>query len=417
MKSRFFGFVFLLFCIPTTVLSQLSKELDPGYYIVVSAYGKSKEHFAKIYQDKLQSEGIKADYGFDSKRDYFYVYVDYFKEFEASLRKMRAVRTEGRFKDAWVRVIPGDISTTKKEPDITKEEKPGDVVVAPDVTYETEPKIVEEEETDKTAILIYPPPVEEQKEEIAEPVIVEETKVVNLSNTEVYLSLFNTVNNRVVEGQVMVIDTERSKLLGEFNGNEALHLPDPNTNSGKLTLISDAFGYRKMQHDINFQTPFADTSQNHIKYVDGVFVVNFNLIKYRKGDVAILYNVYFYNDAALMLPESKFELNNLARMMSDNPEYRIKLHGHTNGKSPGRILEVGPGKEFFEITADAVETNGTAKNLSRKRAETIRDYLTTNGIDGDRIEIKAWGGKKPLANKLGPDAHQNVRVEVEILGD
>jgi outer membrane protein OmpA-like peptidoglycan-associated protein len=413
MKSHSIPFVLLFFMLFTTVSAQSSKELDPGYYIVVNAYAQSKEHIAKIYQDKLNAEGLQAEYGFDSRRNYYYVYLEYFDQYKPSIDRMLEVRNEGRFTDAWVRVIPGDIQV-KTEPVVIEEEQPADQEPAPEVVEEAESET--EEEEDKIAILIYPPPVEEEVEEVEAPVV-EETKVVNLGNTEVFLNLFNPTNNRIVEGEILVIDTERSKLLGKVNGNEEIYLPDPNTSSGELTLISEAFGYRKMQHSINYITPLADTIEPYIEYVDNTILVNFDLIKYRKGDITILYNVYFYNDAALMLPESKYELNNLVSMMLENPDYKIRLHGHTNGKYYGRILDLGPEKEFFEITPDAEESNGSARNLSRKRAETIKEYLIMNGIPDDRVEIKAWGGKKPLFNKLGPDATQNVRVEVEILSD
>jgi outer membrane protein OmpA-like peptidoglycan-associated protein len=43
--------------------------------------------------------------------------------------------------------------------------------------------------------------------------------------------------------------------------------------------------------------------------------------------------------------------------------------------------------------------------------------LIENGIAADRIEIKAWGGKKPLFDKHSVNAKRNVRVEVEILSE
>jgi outer membrane protein OmpA-like peptidoglycan-associated protein len=47
----------------------------------------------------------------------------------------------------------------------------------------------------------------------------------------------------------------------------------------------------------------------------------------------------------------------------------------------------------------------------------IREYLQAEGIDEKRMEIKAWGGKRPVKDKLGAQARSNVRVEIEILED
>ena len=71
---------------------------------------------------------------------------------------------------------------------------------------------------------------------------------------------------------------------------------------------------------------------------------------------------------------------------------------------------------FFALT-DTKEGFGSAKQLSEERAAIIRDYLIKNGIAAGRMEIKAWGGKKPIHDKMSARASENVRVEVEILED
>ena len=196
--------------------------------------------------------------------------------------------------------------------------------------------------------------------------------------------------------------------------NDYLILQDPNNKTGKIRLVADAFGYRKIEHDLNYENPLQDTINNYVELMGTTFVVFFDLVRYHKGDTRTLYNVYFYNDAAMMMPESKYELGLLLDMLNDNPNYRIMLHGHTNGNYHGRILSVGSEGNLFTING-AVNTVGTAKDLSRQRAETIKRWLTENGISEDRIEIKAWGGKKPIYDKHSVNARKNVRVEVEVL--
>jgi outer membrane protein OmpA-like peptidoglycan-associated protein len=219
-----------------------------------------------------------------------------------------------------------------------------------------------------------------------------------------------------VEGDVEVIDTERSRQITKVKGNEYLVLPDPKSKSGQLTLICEAFGYRKIQQELNYPLPLADTVKPYIDLMGTTLVINFDLIRYHKGDIGTLFNVYFFNDAALMLQESKYELNSLLQLMNENTNYRIRLHGHTNGNYTGKIYTVGPERNFFTLEG-AKQGMGTAKDLSRSRAEVIRDYLVANGVDGTRMEIKAWGGKRPLFDKNSANAKRNVRVEVEILAE
>jgi outer membrane protein OmpA-like peptidoglycan-associated protein len=239
---------------------------------------------------------------------------------------------------------------------------------------------------------------------------------ITLGNTEVFLSLYNSRNNRIVEGNIKVVDPDRAKLLTEVKGNEYLILPDPKNKTGQLTLICEAFGYRKIQQEINYPLPLADTIKEHIDLMGTTFVINFDLVRYHKGDIGTLYHVYFYNDAAIMLPESAYELNSLLQMMQENKSYRIRLHGHTNGNYHGRIITMGDVKNFFSLDGSK-NSMGSAKDLSEKRAGIIKEYLVANGIDASRVETKAWGGKRPLYDKHSVNAKRNVRVEVEIIAE
>ena len=119
-----------------------------------------------------------------------------------------------------------------------------------------------------------------------------------------------------------------------------------------------------------------------------------------------------------MRSESKFELNSLLDMMMENEKLKIRLHGHTNGKSMGKIIHLKEdSKDFFALNADHIETTGSAKKLSEYRAYTIKEWLAEQGIDRSRVDIKGWGGKKMIYDKFDSPASKNVRVEVEITAE
>lgn len=65
----------------------------------------------------------------------------------------------------------------------------------------------------------------------------------------------------------------------------------------------------------------------------------------------------------------------------------------------------------------AEDKNGSSKELSRVRAETIRNYLIDNGVDKNRMEIFAWGGTNMLVSETSTSARLNDRIEIEILQD
>jgi outer membrane protein OmpA-like peptidoglycan-associated protein len=47
----------------------------------------------------------------------------------------------------------------------------------------------------------------------------------------------------------------------------------------------------------------------------------------------------------------------------------------------------------------------------------IQNYLINQGIEATRMQIKAWGGKRPIYDEDHTLAKANVRVEIEILED
>ncbi|MDL5050123.1 OmpA family protein [Oscillatoria amoena NRMC-F 0135] len=379
--------------------SQSVGELKAGYYVVVAAYASTREDYATRFTGQLTASGQTASYGFNSKKNLYFVYLSYFTDLKSSLVEMQQVRAKGKFADAWVRVVSGDIILTESTPVKTEEPKAeASPVVTTPTGQATNP--VEEVKATEEA-------VEEEQKIIQYPVM-------TLGNTEVFLSLYNATNNRVVEGEVQVIDTERNRLITNVKGNEYLVLPDPKTKSGQLTLIAEVFGYRKQQVEINYPLPLKDTIKPYIELMGTTLAVKFDMVRYHKGEIATLFHVYYFNDAAIMLPESKYELTSLLEMMNENPNYRIRLHGHTNGNYHGKILQLGPDQNFFSLDG-ARQTVGSAKDLSFQRAETIKEYLVANGVDASRVEIKAWGGKRPLYDRHGANAKKNVRVEVEIL--
>ncbi|MFN8843456.1 MAG: OmpA family protein [Chryseotalea sp.] len=405
--------------------AQTTNELPAGYYVVVAAYDNQREEYAALYTETLKAKNYQASYGFNKTKNLFFVYIDQKGNLKDALQSMYRVRKESSFEGAWVRVVPGIIgqSAEPPKPVITPEvlAKTGDVPV------KEEKRESKKEEKKETANIVDVPLKEEQpvvtETKVEEQATIEpEEKIIQhtpmtLGNSEIFLSLFNASNNRIVDGEVTIVDAERGRVLKTVKGNEYTTLPDPKSTSGKLLMICDVFGYRKLQHEVNFKNPQADTVNYYFQRMGLSFVVTFDLVRYRKGDIQTLSHVYFFNDAAIMLPESLYEVNVLLQMMTENPNMKVRLRGHTNGNYHGKIVKMGPDKSFFALTKQSVSVVGSAKQLSYERAEIIKEYLLTKGIAADRIEVKGYGGKKPLFDKHGANAKKNVRVEVEVLAD
>lgn len=410
-----------LFTALTSSYAQSNKELAAGYYVVVGSYAASRENIAQNYTEVLNREGHEASYGFNASKNMYFVYVRFFDNLKSSLEDMYRTRKQEKFNDAWVRVVPGDVVKTnastpavgEKNAAGRRDETPKTPISKAENETKTNADLKSRSNNESVASELRESDQLNADDTVVENAEIKQFEKMTLGNTEVFLSLFHAQNNRIVHGDVQVVDTERAKQLLKVKGNEYLLLPDPKSKSGQLTLICEAFGYRKIQQEINYPLPLADTVKPYIDLMGTTLVINFDLVRYRRGDIVILYNVYFFNDASIMLPESKYELNSLLQLMQEG-NYKIRLHGHTNGNYHGRILTRGDSKDFF-VLEGSKSTMGSAKDLSRNRAEIIKEYLVSNGIAADRIEIKAWGGKRPLYDRNGANAKKNVRVEVEIL--
>ncbi len=143
--------------------------------------------------------------------------------------------------------------------------------------------------------------------------------------------------------------------------------------------------------------------------------VDKRVMSLEKGKVETLDYIFFYRDASVMRPESKYEVDRLVNILKENLRETIRIHGHTNGNAPGKIIKRADSSTDFFSLDNTVEDYGSAKELSELRATAIRDYLIAKGINKKRMTIKAWGGKKPLYKFDDAKAEANVRVEIEVI--
>jgi outer membrane protein OmpA-like peptidoglycan-associated protein len=113
------------------------------------------------------------------------------------------------------------------------------------------------------------------------------------------------------------------------------------------------------------------------------------------GVSSILRNLYFDFDKATFKTESYAELNKLESMLVQNAGMIVEIAGHT----------------------DAVGTKDYNQQLSLRRAQAVKDYLTKKGVDSRRIKPVGYGKSKPLASNDDEEGGRelNRRVEFKVL--
>jgi outer membrane protein OmpA-like peptidoglycan-associated protein len=117
-----------------------------------------------------------------------------------------------------------------------------------------------------------------------------------------------------------------------------------------------------------------------------------DLVKNAKS-AAKFENVLFEFDKATIKEDSYSELNKLAETMIANKQ-GLSLGGH----------------------ADAVGEYVYNWHLSKKRADAVKEYLVSKGVDKSRVAATEFGDTKPLAtNDTEEGRQQNRRVELQLL--
>ncbi|HEY9046547.1 MAG TPA: OmpA family protein [Ohtaekwangia sp.] len=397
------GIFSVLFTLQPTVASRLEQaNLDAFQnYVVIGAFKYHRN--AVRFRDHAQKDlNLDAKYEKNQNRDLYYVYVMSTTDRAAAITEAKRLRAEPELTETWV--YSGSLNKEADQP----------VARGVDINPVTDQKIeavsTQDHGTETTTALpeTTTPVAEKTAPETPQPVEPDN----GVEGKKFFFRIYRGTDNSIIEGDVAAIDVDRTRKMGTFKGNIPVKVPDPASKSDNVSFVCEVFGFRKTQRDLNYNTPEGEDIETDDQ---GATVIPFELVRLQKGDIAIMYHVFFFKDAAIMRPESKYEVTSLLNMLNENPKYKIRIHGHTNGGASGKIIsKPKDSNEYFSLT-NAAEGFGTAKKLSEERAIIIRDYLASNGIDPARMEVKAWGGKKPIYDKLGAHASENVRVEIEIL--
>jgi outer membrane protein OmpA-like peptidoglycan-associated protein len=112
-----------------------------------------------------------------------------------------------------------------------------------------------------------------------------------------------------------------------------------------------------------------------------------------RGLVLTIGDVLFETDRADLKPGAARQLDKLATALRENPDFTVAIEGHT----------------------DSTGAHGYNMQLSERRAEAVRRYLASNGVDPQRLHSTGFGPDQPVAsNSHAAGRQQNRRVEVVI---
>jgi len=114
----------------------------------------------------------------------------------------------------------------------------------------------------------------------------------------------------------------------------------------------------------------------------------------KSGRSAVLNNLFFDSNQAVLKPRSRTELDRLVEFLRQDPSLRVEIAGHT----------------------DNVGTPTANLSLSQRRAQAVLSYLSAHGVPTTRLRARGYGETKPLlANDSEAHRAQNRRIELRIL--
>ncbi|MBN1756172.1 OmpA family protein [bacterium] len=104
----------------------------------------------------------------------------------------------------------------------------------------------------------------------------------------------------------------------------------------------------------------------------------------------VLEGVNFATGSANLTEDSKIILNKVVETLNSYPEMKLEISGHT----------------------DNVGSRTSNRTLSLRRAESVRNFLVNQGIEGDRLTTVGYGPDRPLeSNNNAEGRAKNRRIE------
>jgi len=212
-------------------------------------------------------------------------------------------------------------------------------------------------------------------------------KVISKNEIEFEDAMFGNKKNSVrsywclLKGK-LIYNEETGYLTGNFTS------PDCRSEIGKITLYRSKYQMSKTDTVSLYHSWFNNFVNDLSRgwkayYVRDAEMKNFGFKP-----------VYFDHDKDILKPEFHEFLNQMVKIVQSHTDLRIKIIGNTDSN----------GSDTYNV------------DLSKRRADVIKNYLISLGIKADRIVIEFRGEKNPAASNATSEGKRlNRRVDFEFI--
>jgi outer membrane protein OmpA-like peptidoglycan-associated protein/tetratricopeptide (TPR) repeat protein len=214
------------------------------------------------------------------------------------------------------------------------------------------------------------------------------SKTIYIGNTSMLEGLVvNNENGDPISGVTVLIDFEKTHdqmLTTDATGKIRMVLKQPDVAHIKI----EKSGYLSVETTIRVNK-IGESNFSFTGRIDPIY----------EGKTIVLENLYYDVNSAEIRKDAAIILDELVRIMNENPTMKIELSSHTDSRAPAD----------YNL------------KLSQQRADAAVNYLISRGVKENRLVAKGYGEKK-LLNKCADgvdcpeEEHQkNRRTEFKIL--
>ncbi len=127
-----------------------------------------------------------------------------------------------------------------------------------------------------------------------------------------------------------------------------------------------------------------------LKQFEGKFA---SIRREARGTIMSLSDILFDFDRATLRRDAELNLAKVAVILDQFPEMHITVEGHTDNV----------GAEEYNL------------KLSERRAQAVRDFLVSQGVEAARLDTRGYGMSQPVAsNETAEGRQKNRRVDLVI---
>lgn len=210
----------------------------------------------------------------------------------------------------------------------------------------------------------------------------EENRVVNEELLKELVVLITPFKDFFADNSKLTVLNNEVTLLGELKDANYKTLLDSIISRSKINIKTDITipGVSNIADNKEINNPTSNINEVQL-------LIN-NILSAKK--------INFERRSTAITAESKTVVEEIAKILNDNPTLKVEISGHTDSRG----------------------SDSLNKKISQDRASSVRDILISLGINKDRVTAIGYGEEKPLVQDDENGLSEiNRRVEFNILGE